>query len=90
MSSKADARKFQIFCNHLREAITDEKKAVPDYKILIKQAKQLNLPYDMKNAWEPQILYEINEIIKDEQRHKKTIEVFFNKFCRIRRYGNVS
>lgn len=82
MSSREDAKKWMTLCQHMREAIIDEQKAVPDYKKLLNEAKK-TLP--TLERWEKYLLtpFEstVEGIISDEQRHKKELVDFFDKIC---------
>lgn len=75
MSSKADVRKYMKFCKHMREAIIDEQKAVPDYEKLLREYKALPME---KGHW---FKDSVEGIISDEKRHKKELIPYFNNIC---------
>lgn len=78
MSSKADVRKIMTFCKHMRSAVIDEQKAVPDYELLIKQAEKLNM---LSGAELIKIKRIVNGIIGDEKRHKRELVPLFDRIC---------
>lgn len=82
MSSREGAKNWMTFCKHLREAIIDEQKAVPDYKKLLSEAR-ITLP--KIERWEQYLLTpfesSVEGIISDEQRHKEELVDFFDKIC---------
>ena len=70
------ARDWNIFCHHMREAIVDERKAVPDYKKLIREADKILSGSDARD-----FRLFVKGIISDEDKHKKTLVPFFDKIC---------
>lgn len=78
MSSRSDVKDIMAFCKHMREAIIDEQKAVPDYEKLIKQAERLNM---LSGAELIKIRRIVNGIISDEKHHKRELLPIFDKVC---------
>lgn len=76
MSSKAMGRKYRVFCNHMREAIIDERKASPDYAKLIRQGSQFAFAKELEDVVHP--------ILMDERGHKKKLTKLYHKVCKLR------
>lgn len=78
MSSRDDVKDIMTFCKHMREAIIDEQKAVPDYEKLIEQAERLNM---LSGAELIKIRRVVNSIIADEKNHKRELMPIFDRVC---------
>lgn len=77
MSSREDVKKWMTFCNHMREVIIDEQKAVPDYQKLWKEAFTLPMNVNFSEALKEVIF----DNIADEKKHKTNLLPLFNKIC---------
>lgn len=77
LSSRKDAKKWMKFCKHLREAVIDEQKAVPDYEKLIKEAQKTLTTVETFLPFERSV----QRIIADEARHKQELLTYFNSVC---------
>lgn len=71
------------FCKHMREAIIDEKKAVPDYEKLRKEARELlTSDFPVPNMSFLNTLHdEVGSIIGDEERHAEILIPLFDRVC---------
>lgn len=76
MSSRSDGKKWMKLCKHMREAIIDEQKAVPDYMKLIREFDVVGrggTTHDVGSV--------VEDIIEDEKRHKNELLKLFNHYC---------
>lgn len=85
MSSREDVKKWMTFCNHIREAIIDEQKTVPDYEKLRHEARELIEVMGNSKIQNMSFLHElhseIGSIISDEERHAEILMPLFDRVC---------
>lgn len=77
MSSRKDAKNWMTFCKHMREAIIDEQKAVPDYAKLIREGKQvITDKYTLG-----MLTHTVNKIKEQEEQHRNSLLILFDQTC---------
>lgn len=85
MSSRRDVKKWMNFCQHMREAIIDEQKAVPDYEKLRHEARELIELMSKSKIQDMSFLHtvhsEVGSIISDEERHAEILMPLFERVC---------
>lgn len=63
------------FCRQLKAAIDDERSAVPDYQGLMRNACA-------KKSRCKEFKPLLQGIIRDERKHKRKLEVKYDRYCR--------